>query len=932
MLFKKSNLHPLRSAYNIILFFSCLIFSVIQIAGCTSQKDTVAGRGMQNLTARYNILYNAREILNESEQNIKIAYQDNYDVLLDVYEEPNEGISQSEQKNLDDAILKANSIVNDKSQSKYVDDAYFVIAKANFLKANFYNAAEFFTYIYSSYPKEPELRQISLVYKARSLMNSERFTEAEAVLDTALKNIGTEKKAMADVYASRAQLALYARKDAEAAEMLKKAIAFSKKGQNKIRWIFLLAQLQEMNGDTQSAVKNYTQVIKSNAPFEMAFNATLNRLSLRDQQEGRTVDRDEQLLSLLRNDNNLEFADQVYFQIAEIHAKKGETDIAVENYNTSIRNSICNDNQKGLSYLALADIYFKQADYVRSKAYYDSTLISLSPQYRDYDLIRKKGSSLELLSNRLSIISQEDTLQMLARLPEPERQRRIGVLVRKQAESAINPTSVNNPNLQQTTSQNKASDNFYFNNPIALSQGLAYFKRVWGNRKLEDNWRRSQRTAADLVATTNDNPNFVIPSNPDEAAVNPFTQGTSISTDLLPATPELLAQSNQRILSAYYDIGNYYREELNDEPEAIRTYELMLSRFPDSDLKLPLYYNLYRLYAIKDPQKSLEYKNILLNQYPESPFAKVIINPNYNRQTDEQQIELNKSYNELYDRYVNKQYTEVLNRTKFIEQKYGENNLSPQLAYLNALALGHTQKIKLLDSVFRDITNRFPEDKLIVPLVKQHLAFIDSNRMAMESREFALMDNDPNEAYFVEEPSNQPVISNEVKPAGEIIKPAEAPRTAKNEIPPTNSNEPPKNTNKNESAVAPTTEISLFSSESSSEYYFVVNVNDPSTNLNSSRFGIGQFNRANFSGGGIKHQLKSVNSQNQLIFVGPLSDDKSAADYYLKIKPLIKEIMKIPAEKYAVFYISKENLDKLADRETIDKYIQFYQQNISRDQ
>ena len=879
---------------------------------------------MQNLTARYNILYNAREVLKESEQNIRIAYQDNFDVLLDVYEEPNEDISQPEQPKLDEAIIKANSIINDKSQSKYVDDAYFVIAKANFLKANFYNAAEFFTYIYSSYPKQPELRQLSLVYKARSLMNSERFTEAETILDTALKNISTEKKAVADVYASRAQLALYGRKDAEATEMLKNAVRFSEKGQNKIRWIFLLAQLQELNGDIPSAIENYTQVIKSNAPFEMAFNATLSRLGLRNQQKGLEVSRDEQLLSLLRDDNNLEFADQVYFRIAKGHADKNELDEAIVNYNTSIRKSFGNDTQKGLSYLGLADIYFKEGNYIQSKKYYDSTLISLSPQHRDYDLIRKKGSSLELLSSRFSIISEEDTLQMLAGLTDAEREKRIGVLIRKQPQNPISPTQVNVQNMQQPSLQNNASDKFYFNNPIALSQGLTDFRRVWGNRKLEDNWRRSQRSAADLANNTSNDPNFIIPNNPDEASANLNNQGTSINTAILPTTPELLAKSNQRILSAYYDVGNYYREELNDEAEAIRTYELMLKRFPDNNLKLPLYYNLYRLYAIKDPQKSLFYKSILLNQYPESPFAKVIVNPEYNRLTDDRQVELNKNYNQVYDLYVNKRYPEVLKLTQIITQKFSENNLSPQLAYLSALALGHTQKINVLDSAFRNITIRFPNDQLIVPLVTQHLAFIDSNRSTMAKRKFALLENDPNEIYFVEEPVNEPVISGEVKTAGAVTKAAEAPTAIKNEIPPaiTKLPEPP---------VSSIIEGSLFSSEISSEYYFVVNVADPSTNLNSSRFGIGQFNRANFTGQGIKHQLKSVNNQNQLIFVGVFTDNNSASEYFLSISPLIKEIMKISAEKYSVFYISKQNLDKLTDRETIDKYLIFYRQNIARD-
>ncbi|MBC7744109.1 MAG: tetratricopeptide repeat protein [Flavobacterium sp.] len=874
---------------------------------------------MQNLTARYNILYNAREILKESEQNISLSHQDNYDVLLDVYEEPNEQISQPELKKLDEAILKANSIINDKVQSKYVDDAYFIIAKANFLKSNFYNATEFFTYIYGSYPKQTELRQLSLVFKARSLINSERFNDAKSVLDTAFKYVNTKSKSVAGLYATSAQLALYGHQDERAAEMLEKAVSFSGKGQHKIRWIFLLAQLQELNGNLTAAQKNYAQVIKSNAPFEMAFNATLNRLSIKDKQEGRSLNRDEQLLSLLKDDNNVSFSDQVYFEIAKLHADKGELEVALKNYKTSLRKSSGNDNQKGLAYRAIGDIYFKQKKYEQSKAFYDSSLASLSPQHRDFDLIRKKAGSMSLLSDRLLIIDREDTLQMLAKLPEAERKKRIDLLAINQAQNFSGQTT--NPStslVQQTALQNTSSDKFYFNNRVALSQGLAEFKRIWGNRKLEDNWRRSQRSAIDIANSNLNGFGLNAADNPDVASIDSLNTKTSLNTGILPETPELMEASNGRIIAAYYDIGNYYREELNDEEEAIKTYELMLNRFPENNLKLPVYYNLYRLYAMKDPKKSLEYKNILLNQFPESPFAKVINNPEYNRMSDDKELELNNRYNELYDQYVAKNYPEVLKQAEEINQKYNDNKLSPQLAYLRALAIGHTQKLNVLDSVFRNIVRDYSADILIVPLIKQHLAYIDSNKLAMQSRTFALVDQDPNEEVFVEEPAIEPVL----KSALVSTTPADNKQVDNNIITATeNKTTVP--------AGSSPVENGLFSMTESAEYYYIINVMDPSVNLSSSRFGVGQFNRANFSGEGIKHQLKSVNNQNQLIFVGVFKSNQSALDYSLSINQVMKEIMKIPVDKYNTFYISKQNLEKLSDRLMINKYLEFYRLNLN---
>jgi len=79
-------------------------------------------------------------------------------------------------------------------------------------------------------------------------MNSDRFLEARETLDSAFKYLETEKKSVADLYAIKAQLAIYGRNDEEAAILLEKAISFADKGQNKIRWTYLLAQLQQLTG------------------------------------------------------------------------------------------------------------------------------------------------------------------------------------------------------------------------------------------------------------------------------------------------------------------------------------------------------------------------------------------------------------------------------------------------------------------------------------------------------------------------------------------------------------------------------------------------------------------------------------------------------------------------------------------------------------
>ncbi|MFD2145076.1 hypothetical protein [Mucilaginibacter antarcticus] len=118
----------------------------------------------------------------------------------------------------------------------------------------------------------------------------------------------------------------------------------------------------------------------------------------------------------------------------------------------------------------------------------------------------------------------------------------------------------------------------------------------------------------------------------------------------------------------------------------------------------------------------------------------------------------------------------------------------------------------------------------------------------------------------------------------------------------------------------------LFNERDSTDYYFVVNVNTGTTDLSSSRFGIGQFNRTKYQGQNIAHKLKNAGPDNQLIYVGRLTSLAAAKAYARNIIPLMPQIMKLPADKYSFFIITQENLDKLAGQKLLDEYIYYYQQ------
>jgi tetratricopeptide (TPR) repeat protein len=918
------------------------------VAGCSLEKQSGFNRAMQNLTAHYNILFDANELLRVKQEAYAVSFIDSYNDILSVYQDTTT-TSSTPDKDLEEVKAKGGKIINIKEQSHYLGDAYLVIAKANFLEGDYFSAAEFFSYVTRSFPKNIKLTEEATVWKARTLIHLNQFPQAKLAADSAITNITKKipKQTRADAYAAKLQYDIDVQNYEEGEQMAKQAIHFSRDKKQRLRWTFILAQLQELDNKPQEAYKNYSSIVNSNADFEMAFNASLNRIRITQNQDGTKADRIQMLGNLLKNENNQEFQDQIYYQIAEIDQANKKTDEAIKNYRLSVRHSQKNRNQKGLSYLRLADIFFNLGtDYVTSKKYYDSTLMNLSPAYPGYQIIRKKSDNLQVLADRFNIISREELLQSLAKLDEKTRNARIDSLVNAETLRLQSPLQVVDNNAFANSQQSTATGNrstgstFYFYNANAVSQGYNDFKRRWGNRKLEDNWRRSQRAAGDVTSNSAQAVDPDAPADQLAKAKNATTAGDYRKqlTQNLPLTPDLLAKSNQLIYNAYFDIANFYRDILGDKKEAITTYELLISRFPDSPDKPALYYNLYRLYADDGNQaKSDEYKNLLLKNYPQTAFAQIIIDPAYSQKLNDADAGLTTLYNNVYDAYSKQDYKQTITLIDQLQKQKPNNKWSAQLAYLKAISQGHLEKYDPFRTDLEQIITSYPNDKLIVPLVKQHIAYLDANKDKLMPRPFVLTDKDPNEEPFVppavaqndKATQSYNVFAEQQQKAyrqAEDAKQQAAKDAAKQEAGQPAATNSHANNPANKSAANPAAP-SLFSMRDSTNYYFVVDVSNGTANLASSRFGFGQFNRANFAQGTITHQLLSVGDNDQLIYIGRFYSIGTVKDYARAIVPLLPDIMKVPKNEYSFFIITGENLLKLKDRAMLNSYMEYYQNN-----
>jgi hypothetical protein len=948
----------LRQATNIFSKKSSVlsaIATILVIAGCSLEKKSGFNRAMQNLTAKYNILFNANELLRIKQDSYEATYIDDYTELLPVFRDT-VPVTENLDKDLEEVKVKANKIIGIKEQSHYIGDAYLLLSKANYLERNFFDAVEYANYVVRSFGNDPELKQEALVWKARSLMYLRQPADAKVILDTAVANINLKKDITGDVYGAKLQYDINTQEYADGEQTAKLAIEYARTKMQRMRLTFILGQLQELNQKPTEAIESYNRVAASNVAFEMAFNAKLNRIRIEDSQNGVKISRVARLRSLLKEQNNQDFIDQIYYQVGLLQYNDHEVEDAITSYKLSAAKSTKNQNQKGLSYLRLADIYFKdKADYTQAKMYYDSTLLNLSTNYPGYVTIQRKADNLQLLTDQLQIIAHEDTLQMLARLNDTARASYIDEMVNNQVlqqQTLATPASpaqviADRANPQLSVPNGTA---FYFYNSKAVSQGYNDFKRVWGNRKLEDNWRRSNKTNADIAAAVDapknvdpDAPAVNIANDPNHVDAANYRQGI---VQNLPLTPELMAQSNKRIFDAYLEIANFYRDVLGDKKEAITAYELLLTRFPDNDNKPAIYYNLYRLYAEANTAQSDKYKNLLLQQYPQTPFAKSMADPDFARRMNDDDNEFTTLYNKVYDLYVNKQYSQVITSVDGLMGQYPDNRLAAQLLYLRAFAAGHEERLVPFSTDLQTIVTKYPQDALITPLVNQHLAYIAANQAELAARPVIITDNDllpfsipivyqqkteyrpPSAGPYEVQPDIRKPEPKNPEPAKVAEKPA-VQQPAKPEQPPAETpplqapvqaNQPtvttPAKTEVKVSRPVPT----IFNLRDSTNYYFVVAVNSGTTNLASSRFGIGQFNRVNFEGGQISHQLKNAGADNQLIYVGRFTSLTNVKDYAKAIIPLLPDIMKVPKDKYSFFIITRENLDKLADQKTLDSY------------
>jgi len=870
-----------------------IIVLLLLLGSCKTTKNTALHRGWHNMNARYNGYFYSKENMKETFKKLNKQYKDDFSKPIPLFVYPDNIAAKSYFGDFDKTIKKSSSviqrhaIVNKKTKEeianacRWIDENYILIGQAHLYKRDYFSALEVFEYVSKKYPN-PEAKYSGMLWMIRTNNEIGSLSLSELTIDELrnAKDFPTDRSYQKQLAMATADFHIKRNDYSPAIKQLTKAIGLTKNKKEKARSIFVLAQLYEITGDTKKAAQFYTMVPGYNPSYEMVFNAQIKRATLTDINnvaDLKTVKK--QLQKMLKDAKNIEYKDQIYYTLASISHKENDLPQTISYLNSSIRTSVTNNSQKALSYLKRADIYFEKLEYTKAQADYDSTITFLPKDYPDYANIDSKRKNLTVLVTNLKTIALEDSLQRLAKMNENERNNFIDKLItkieedelKKEEEKQAELTQLQNQQSTTSNQQNNTGTNssWYFYNQTTVSFGVSEFNKRWGVRKLEDNWRRSEKDQV-LVANTaeddsdNDNDSTAIASNGKNKDKNNNKNNKKDRAYYLkniPLTPEAIGKSNTKIIDAYYNAGTIYKEQLQNNKKAVETFEELNTRFPENKHLLSTYYQLYRSFlTMNNPSKAEYYKNLILTKYADTEFAKIIKNPDYAKDIAATKSEVENFYNTTYQSYIDGNYTQALANCMKADSSYSRSTLMPQFAFIKALCIGRTQDINSFESALTQITIKYPKE----PVKEKAQEMLD------------------------------------------LIKKQKNPETA---------------------IQTDTTQAAKYEFKQDGEYYWVAIIENGKGDINKFKIALSDINSQTFSIDQLNITSMFLDATHQMVTVKSFNGKNKAMDYFSFMKSNQFAYTDLVVGTYKTFVISAENYSIFYKNKNIEAYDQFFTQN-----
>ena len=706
---------------------SVLFLLIFTLFSCTTQKNTPVTRTFHNVTSHYNVYFNGAESFDAGNLKIEKDYKEDYTQLLPIFKYSIDEAVSLTSSDMDRTLakmgktiavhsitvkpkLKGNLTPKDKEflkkteYCKWIDNAYFLIGKANFYNRDYDKALRSFRQIINQYKTEDSRFEAEL-WIAKVYIEQAKYQDAFNYLSELENDIRHPKKLDQQINLTFADYYIRQNRYDQGIERLIAGIDLTKNKNERARYYYILAQLENLRGNNNAASEYFKKVIKMNPNYDMVFSAKIMRATVfsvgQDSEEIK-----KQLRKMLKDEKNIEYQDQIYYALATIEFKENNLNEAIKNYKLSAQTSVSNDNQKAISFLALADIYFNKKDFLASGKYYDSTMQYLNSSYSDYAKISIKAENTGLLVQYLGEVQRQDSLQKVAAMPEGKRMALIDsmiadVIAKEQQMQDMGNNYYDPNDLNNNPNQSSQGGKWYMYNPVLVSRGQNDFKKKWGNRQLEDNWRRKNKSIVNQIDG---------PTDQTDVDSNRITDNKTREFYLqdLPLTDSLLEISNKTIETSLFLGAEVYQKNLKENQQAILTYEQLINRFPTTDYKLETFYRLYNLNKLTGNQnKAAYYKELITIQFPNSKYSKMLIDPNFVNRLKASETFALKLFDSIMYFYNNNDYSKTILLTNKGISKYPDSQAYPNFLFFKAKAYGNLGNIDSLTHYLTLVSTNF---------------------------------------------------------------------------------------------------------------------------------------------------------------------------------------------------------------------------------
>lgn len=958
--------YKLFNSWNVI----ALLAVVFTLTACVSKRSkgdvSKAAKFYHNTTALYNGYFNARELMVESIDRLKEQHQDNYNEILEIYPEYAVAKPEMVAEDLDKAIEKVAVVAITHEPSRWVDDCYILLGKAQYLKQDYESAEETFKYFVEEFDpsvtrrktrkskkgkknkkksvkqqrKEREAKKKSnksksvkeqrkereAKKKARQERGKETAEQKEARLEReklakeeaarkerALENsveidrssngvlkhlsafpegllwvaktyVARQKYNLVDFYLNKIEEQPEVHKDIlneipvvkafnsleqekyqEAIVHLDAAIPLQKDKKFKARLIYIRSQLYLDNGNNKQAFAGFNEVIRMRPDFIMEFNAELKMLkSSMGSGDESLVSVERKLLAMLKEEKYNELRDQIYFTLGEINQEKGDLDKAIPNYQKGIQASKGNQTQLTEAYYTLAKIFYGKEDYVMSKNYYDSTATVINKKDDRFFEVQAYSNNLKEIAENLTIVQLQDSLIRLANMTPEQRAeiakelKKAQLLAEANSKKSDDEDDVSSAGLR-TINTNRANrpgsrvSTWWAYDEDKRTDQIGDFKREWGVRALEDDWRRSNKsTSLGDIADISESDELDI--SDDE--INQILKD-------VPLTPDALAASKLKIQTALFELGVLFRDRIQNYRKAINSHEELQERFPGSEKEVDALYYLYLSHLdVKDEPRAQYYLNMLKSKYPTDKYTLSLTDPTFiDKMLAEGKIQ-ETLYNDAYSKFQAGDYGKVVSMEKEAESRFKDDNVfGSKYALLAAMATGKLKGKEAYIKSLKTMIARYPNT--------------DEETRAKEILRFLNGD----EEAFVQ------IDEGEAEEAFSV------------------------NDNK-------------------LHYICIIVTSKKDSDLNAAKISISNYNRKYHKVDRIRISSTILNKDNNkdVILLRKFDNKEKAMKYYEEIQRNKKEFME-PKVSYEVVAVTQQNYREIMKKKSIKEYVIFFEKN-----